>query len=233
MEKDFATPVVSDDLRSRSLRASVWGLVAFLGVLCAIASAAFFDAIYSSKDGIAVSMMFACAFALVSVYFGVKALYFFFRYRASLGKGLFAVPAKEKADSVLHKKIEALSRFVERHESGVAKVFVFAVSCGMFGFWMHPVPEDWSTESVLVVWGIFLMLLLPGVCTTEFRLSSFPFMKTQWLAQRPLARCVVLLVELAVVALAFVFITLFSLFFTIIVTAIACALVGAVMKVFR
>gem|GEM_PF-1213914 len=44
-------------------------------------------------------------------------------------------------------------------------------------------------------------------------------MKTQWLTQRPLARCVVLLIELAVVAYAFVFITLFSLFFTITVTA--------------
>ena len=81
----------------------------------------------------------------------------------------------------------------------------------------YPDPEDLSTE--MTVWGMFLALLLICVCTTKFRLSSFPFMKTQWLTQRPLARCVVLLIELAVVASAFVFITLFSLFFTIIVTA--------------
>lgn len=221
MEKDFATPVASDDLRSRSLRAGVWGSVAFLGVLCAIASAAFFDAVYSSKDGIAVSMMFACAFALVSVYFGVRALYFFFRRRVSLGKGLFTVPAKEKADSVLHKKIEALSRFVERHESAVAKVFVFVVCCGMFEYWLYP-------EFSAIIWALLLIPLLCVLYKSKMSLSSFPFMKARWLVQRPLVRCVVLLVELTLVALFFAFTTMFSFLFVVIVMATIVVLVRAI-----
>lgn len=39
----------------------------------------------------------------------------------------------------------------------------------------YPGSEDLSTE--MTVWGMFLALLLICVCTTKFRLSSFPFMK--------------------------------------------------------
>lgn len=218
----------SKTLRSKSLRAASWCAGSFLSIIGSLGVCAVFDTVFSSRDGIAVAMMFACAFLIASVCFGIRTLYFFCRYRCSLQEPRNPAPDKVKTDSVLRKKIEALSRFVERHESAVAKVIVFAVSCGMFGYWMHPGSEDLSAG--IGVWCMFLPVLLVCVCATKFRLSSFPFMKTQWLTQRPLARCIVLFLELSVVALVFTLITVFSLLFTTILLVSVAALVGFLTK---
>lgn len=209
----------TEGLRSRFARSAMWSAGLFFLISAALVSALISDFVYSSKTGIALSMLAAIIFFVGFVVFAGRTLYLFLRYIFSLRS--------------VREKIERLAQFVERHESGVAKTFVFAVCCGAFGFWLYPLPEEQSWETQMIFWTFFLSVLCGVLFKMRMKVSSFPFMKTKWLKQRPLMRCFVLAAELAIVAIGFSFLTVVSLAFVVLVFVLGGALVGAIIAGIR
>lgn len=222
----------ADVLRSRLVRSAMWSLEAFALILAAVMSAFLFDSVCSSKNGIALSMLAATVFFVCFGVSGGRTLYLFLRYMFALRSRRRAMREKEESPSKSREKIESLARFVEKHESAVAKTFVFAMCCGIFGFWLCSLPEARNLETQLIFWSLFLGALACVLLQKEMKVSSFPFMETKRLKQRPLLRCFVLVAELAIVAIGFSFLTVFSLFLVVLVFALMGAIVAGVRNLF-
>lgn len=248
MNSCLVETVDSKVLRSKSLRSALWCAGSFLAIICSLVCCAVFDLVFSSRDGIAVAMMFACGFFLATMWLGVKALYFFVRYKIALR------PPRQKSETDAgsrvrekHKLVEFITRlstavakvtkttgdtlggFGEKHDSAVVNGSILLLCCGAFFWWVHPhFPED--TLTVVWVWGVFLGTLLSVLYKSKLSLSSFPFMKAQCLKNRPLLRCVIAIAELLVVASFFFVLLIFSFWVTGLILVAVTVLVGALVR---
>lgn len=84
------------ELFTRFAKASLRGFISFFLIFPAIACACAFDAV-DSEDGLALSMIVACFFLLVTVWYGVKVMFLFLKYPDEIR---FGIPSDSKKEAV-------------------------------------------------------------------------------------------------------------------------------------
>jgi len=94
------------ELFPRFAKASLRGFISFFLIFPAIACTCVFDAV-DSKDGLALSMIVACFFLLVTVWYGVKVMFLFLKYTDEIRFGIPSDSKKESASVLSEKQSEA------------------------------------------------------------------------------------------------------------------------------
>ena len=97
----------ANELFARFAKASLRGFISFFLIFPAIACAFAFDAI-GSEDGLALSMIVACFFLLVTVWYGVKVMFLFLKYTDEIRFGILSDSKKEAASVLSEKQSETV-----------------------------------------------------------------------------------------------------------------------------
>lgn len=186
------------------------GLASFSLCLAALGCTFVCDAMLSSRDGIAISMLAAFVFAFASICFGVKAAYRFLRNRISPKKSVAGTSLEKSVEGFEEKPLGPISAFVEEHERAIVKTTILGASIfAVFYFFFFVVGVEFSFFVALC----FFLPLCAGFGYGLYVGDDINiFSDVRWLKNRPILRvCLSLAFFFTVITLAIIFGIVFSL----------------------
>jgi len=135
--------------------------------------------------------------------------------------------------------LEENESFFEKYDFILARACIFLLCCCAWGYMLSDIPEASNASGIDVFCGdafLWLVFLVPLFAVLqglpEFRFSKFPFLRSEWLKDKPAMRFALGVVELLIVA-SFVFVVImFSLWLALLVFLAVCAIVAAVVRLF-